>query len=374
MNPTTRRPLRWLVLASHVSADGSGGGMIRYTVECIRALNRRHDVQVSVLADPRAREFFTDLLGGPDSVHTTPPGPVPLVSGYERYALGRALRGHDVVHGTKHLLPHRFLTRALRTVLTVHDMLPMDRPRDFGSLKRTLIRHPYLQSARAADHLVCVSAATRQRLLSYVPEAADRATVVPLAAGGQLTDATPSPIAELDGRPFALVVGDDSPRKNLGLVLEAIQVVRRRLPDAVLAVAGPPNWGVSADGDLMRRLVDSGAVVPLGFVTDDQLSWSYQQARVVCCPSLLEGFGLPALEALRLGAPLLTSDDPALVEVSGASVPHLSSWDAAAWVEPLTRALAATRRTADCLGANPLLTRDWDDVAAETVAVVHGRR
>jgi glycosyltransferase involved in cell wall biosynthesis len=372
---------RWLTMATHVSADGTGGGMIRYVVELVRAMACRDDVELSVLAHPRSREFFADLLGDAGRVHLVPDLPVALVSGVERYAMARLVRGYDVVHGTKHLVPARLPSwrsrrGRSRLLLTVHDMLPLDRPRDFGAVKRSLIREPYLASIRAADAVACVSAATRDRLLSYVPSAADRAAVVPLAADGGLLRIPARPVRRLAGVPFALVVGDDSPRKNLGLLLEAIEAVRTRLPDAVLAVAGPPNWGVTADGELMRRLVDDGVVVQLGFVADDELRWCYANARVVCCPSLLEGFGLPALEALQLGAPLLTSDDPALSEVTGPGVPHLSSWDPRAWVEPLVARLAgdgdpvAASRSGGADGAgNPLLARTWDDVAADTLAV-----
>ena len=369
MGTGSARPVRWLTLATHVSADGRGGGMIRYTVEFIQALRRRDDVDLTVLAHPRAADFFADLLGGRDRVRLAPAASVPVVSAVERYGLGRLVRRFDVVHGTKHLLPLRQPGHRARLVLTAHDMLPLDRPKDFGVSKRWFIREPYLGSIRSADRVVCVSGATRDRLVSYVPSARTRTSVVPLAADGGLLRSASAPVPGLAGRSFALVVGDDSPRKNLGLLLDAMAMVAERLPGAVLAVAGPPNWGVSADADLMRRLVEAGVVLQLGFVSDEQLRWCYENAGVVCCPSALEGFGLPALEAHQLGAPLVTSDDPALVEVSGPDVLHLSSWDARAWVEPLVLRLGEPRRPAAVRPGVPL-GRTWDDVVTETKEAV----
>ena len=126
-------------------------------------------------------------------------------------------------------------------MLTVHDMILLDRSSDFGLAKRTLLQRPYRASLREADVPVCVSAATRARLGAWEPAAARRAVVTPLASSPTLLGAVATPVPELAaavaaGRPFALVVGDPSARKNVPLVVAAwAQVVRER-PDAVLAL------------------------------------------------------------------------------------------------------------------------------------------
>ncbi len=108
------------------------------------------------------------LVGDRDRVLVLPPLPGPAVPAYERSALGLRLRGrYDVVQGVKHLLP-RGLGRT-HGVLTVHDMLLVDRPQDFGTAKRTLLQLPYGGSIRGADTLVCVSEATRARLTAFDP-------------------------------------------------------------------------------------------------------------------------------------------------------------------------------------------------------------
>lgn len=361
------RPLSWLLLATHVPATGHLGGIVRYTVELARELAAHPDVQLSVLTTPATRPLFAEMLGRADRVHALPSLPTSARSLMERTGLlvPAFRRPFDVVHGTKHLVP-----RAGRghRVLTVHDLLPMDRPQDYGAIKRMALVRPYRASLRDADVLLCVSAATRARLLSELPGARDRAAVVPLAMSQELAGARPVGVPALVGRRFALVVGDPSPRKNLGLVIDAWEDVLRHDPDAVLAVVGPAGWGVDDRGARWDRLVASGSVVPLQQVHDGVLRWCYEHARVVACPSLGEGFGLPAVEALHFGAPLITSRDPALVEASGADVPHLAADDRSSWVDALVEALGRPRREVDTPPG-----RSWAHVADESVRAVRER-
>lgn len=358
----TPGPLRWLLMATHVPAGGAGGGMVRYTVEVAAALHRRDDVSLSVAASADAVPYFTDLLGDPARVHAVPTLPTVARSVLERHTRLVERGGpHDVVHGTKHLLPRA--TSALR-LLTVHDMVMVDRPQDFGLLKRRLLTGPYLASVRGAHVLVCVSAATRARLLEEVPGVGGRARVVPLAVSSDLLRARPRAVPALAGRRFAVVVGDASLRKNLGLLVDCWDEVRARVPDAVLAVAGPPSWAASDHGEAFERLAAAGAVLPLGRVPDEELRWCYEHAAVALCPSLLEGFGLPAVEALAFGAPLVTSTDPALVEASGDAALHLPPDDPRAWVVAVSAALERGRPASP----PPRPVRTWDEVAAGTVA------
>lgn len=356
------RPTTWLMFATHVPPDGAGGGMARYVVELARALAGRPDVDLSVLAAAGTRDFFVDLLGDARKVAVAPALPTAARSLLEREGLGLPVlrQRFDVVHGTKHLLPRHGGGRQL---LTVHDMLALDMPHDFNRLKRILLQRPYLASVRQADALLCVSGATRERLCAHVPEARDRARVVPLATSSKLLTVEPRPVPSLTGREFALVVGDSSPRKNLELVVDVWPEVVAQRP-AVLAVVGPPSWGPTSLGQQHGRLVEQGHLDALGYVDDATLRWCYENATVVLCPSRAEGFGLPAVEALAFDAPLITSDDPALCEVSGDAALHVPATDRDAW----TRAVVAAFATGRTGGGRAGPPRSWSDVADETVA------
>ncbi len=357
------RPLNWTVIATHVPPGGSLGGVVRYTTEFIRALARRDDVAVSVLTTRAAAETMLELVGEGGRVRPIFGAPVPLLSIAERHApLPDLRRWPDVVHGVKHLVPSH--TKALK-VLTVHDMLLLDRPADFGLAKRILLPAAYRASIEDADLLLCVSDATRQRLKAHAAEAARRTAVVHLATSSSLRNAVAQPIATLAERPFALVVGDSSPRKNLRTVMTAWVSVRAQLPDAVLAVAGPPNWARTEIGATYDGLVSSGAVVPLGYVTDNELRWAYEHANVVLCPSLAEGFGLSAAEALDHGAPVIISADPAQIEIcAGRAKAVLPPLDVAQWTNAMIDTLNRSSRTF------PPRPRTWAQVVEDSVIAV----
>ena len=189
-------------------------------------------------------------------------------------------------------------------VLTVHDMVLQDMPHDFGLAKRLLLRAPYAGSIRDADVLVCVSEATRARLVVRAPSVDTRISVVPLAVSGDLLQAAPRPVRTLVDKAFALVVGDSSPRKNLAMLVGIWDQVCARVPGAVLAIAGPPSWAGSSHGESFERLVQTGDVVPLGHVPDNELRWCYENAVIALCPSLLEGFGLPADRSAGVRCPI----------------------------------------------------------------------
>jgi len=359
------RPLRWLLMAGHVPGSTRGGGIVRYTVELARALHRRPDVELHLLVDPAAAEGLTELVGSPDRLLVLPPVPGPAVPAYERTALGLRVRGrYHVVQGVKHLLPRGL--GPTHGVLTVHDMLLMDRPQDFGTAKRTLLQLPYAGSIRGADTLVCVSEATRTRLTAFDPRTAARSTAVPLATSPALLTSPPVPVPGLGGRPFGLVVGDTQPRKNLPTIITAWRRVVTQRPDAVLVQVGPPPWGEESYGPDFEPLVAAGRLQQLQGIDDGTLRWLYENAAVVLAPSLAEGFGLPAAEALDLGTPLITSTDAALVEVSGDRALHLPAEDVAAWAAAVLDRLGLPRPA----GTAPTSRRTWDDVAEGTVDAV----
>ncbi len=365
--------LRWLMLASHVPASGTGGGMIRYSVEIARALQARPDVELSVVAGPDAVGFFVEQMGLPERcVHRLALRFTMGQAVAERLALPGTvdLNRYDVVHGTKHLLP-RSVGHGTTAVLTVHDMLMLDRRYDFGVMKRRLLPRPYLASIDQADVLACASHATSKRLEAYAPTVGSRVTVVPLAMSPALLDAPSVPVAALARRPFVLVVGDPSPRKNLRHVTSLWSQVTREVPDAVLALVGPPGWGKESVDTHLHGLVADGSVRQLGHLPDGQLRWAYEHAAVTLCPSLLEGFGLPALEAVAFHSPLIISEDPAMAEASGGRGLTIPLHDQAGWVRAIVATLGVGRRPAP---ADAPPARRWSSVAEETVMAVHAAR
>ena len=346
----------------YATALGSGGGMERYTSEMLQALGRRDDVELVVAVPTGDRGASVRLA--PDVVvdEIVVGGPGPIGRGLrERYTLGRAFaaRAVDVVHGTKHFLPRI----ACPTVLTVQDVMVITWPDQYRRRTKYLLPRQYLRAMREATVIVTPSDATRDRMGGIDPTLAEKSVTVPNGVACTLLDAVPDPLPGLEGRDFALVVGDPSPRKNLAMLLDIWDDVSRET-GLVLVAVGPEGWRSRTTRARLDALRDSGKVVWAGRVPDEQLRWCYDQAHMVLIPSREEGFGLPVVEALALGAPVIASTDPALVEV-GAGLPrHVAADDAAGWARAIVD-VAGRPRGARPPGSVPFPT--WDECAAGTV-------
>jgi glycosyltransferase involved in cell wall biosynthesis len=175
----------------------------------------------------------------------------------------------------------------------------------------------------------------------------------------------------LDGAPFALVVGDRSPRKNVGFVVDLWPDVLALRPDARLVLVGPPGWGTNQELPGLSALIARGSVVEAGLVSDATLRWAYENAAVTLCPSRLEGFGLPVVEALGFGCPVVHSTDAAQVEAAQGHGIAMSLDDRRGWIDAIVRRLDTGSGTRPVM-ASP--QRSWGDAGAELVAAVRAAR
>jgi glycosyltransferase involved in cell wall biosynthesis len=340
MTPPRPSPLRVAVLADTVVGHA---GMGRYAREVLRGLARRRDVELIPVV-PRDNVSAVDALDLGDQAvdRIEVPGRTRVEHGlWERYRLGARLNRYavDVVHGLKHLVPK---TR-LPTVLTVHDLVLLTWPQQADLAKRLLLPRQYRASLRSAQVLVAVSEATRQRLIAYDASFEAKTVTDPLGFSPELLAVDPVPVPELVDQRFALVVGDLSPRKNLGFLADLWPEIDAAAGGLRLAVVGPD--GVRS-GPTRRRvddLVDRGLAVRPGRVSEGALRWCYEHARVVLLPTLEEGFGLPVLEAAVLGAPVVANPDPALVETGRGWPTFVDVSDRGGWIRAVVDASTTDR-------------------------------
>ncbi len=287
----------------------------------------------------------------------------------------RALRA-DVFHSPNWMIPYAaFPRRGRRTacVVTIHDLIPVLFPHftprawktRLGPLFRALIR----QTVRRADAIIVPSQATRGdvvRTFRLTDERAARVAVIPEAADVRFCPAAQPP----DGHSI-LFVGRRDPYKNLPLLIEAFARLRADIPDARLRVIGPPDPRYPEATALAAALGVASAVEWVGHTDFEQLVAAYQTAAVFAMPSRYEGFGLPALEAMACGAPVVCSEAASLPEVVGDAAVRVPPDDVAALASALARVLKQPELAADLRARGLARARQfsWRRAAEATLAI-----
>jgi glycosyltransferase involved in cell wall biosynthesis len=259
------------------------------------------------------------------------PIPTMAVEALARLGFGadRLIGGCDVLHVTDYawLRPSR-----APLVATVHDVLFAELPLCYTPAMRRGLAHVTRRFVRHAARIVVPSVRSKVSLVERFGADPGRVDVVPLAP-------RPLPSAEpavLD-RPFALAVGTLEPRKNLLRVLAAHRLARGRGLDAALVVVGARGW---LDDDTVVALAAAGDDVRFeGDVDDARLAALYAGARALVYPSLGEGFGLPVIEAMAAGLPVVTSAGTACADVAGEAALLVDPYDVDAIATSLSRAI-----------------------------------
>mgnify|MGYP006271995005 CR=1 FL=1 len=264
---------------------------------------------------------------------------------------GHDLRQFDVVHSTYARIPRVVRRRARRCIMTVHDLIPLKVPPRVMPRHLVGINTRIMRSIQPSDWVVCVSEHTRRDFLAYIKHPVDRTVVIPNGVDHRLfhpvTDAGDLGVMRarfgLGDRPFVLTLSSLAPHKNLAMLAAIWPEVRRRCPDGILVVAG----GAAAQRDEVERLFrarDDAGVRVTGFVPDEGFRSLASACQAFLFPSLYEGFGLPILEAMACGAPVICSDAAAIPEVVGDTAAMVDPHDTAAWTARVADALTAPVR------------------------------
>jgi glycosyltransferase involved in cell wall biosynthesis len=291
-----------------------------------------------------------------------------LAAAWER-DLGPAPRGGDVIHAPTLLVPPR---RSIPLVVTIHDAVPWTHPETLTARGARWHRRMGHRAARTADAIIVPTHAVATELTKHLPVESQ----VHVIYEGVSDDLRIPPDADdraaaLRLPPAYLVsLATLEPRKDLDVALRALATLAS--PELPLLVAGQPGWG---GVDLTSRAAAlgliEGQVRELGRLSDADIAVVLSRAVALLVPSRSEGFGLPLLEAMSLGVPVIASDAPALVEVAGGAAVHHPVGDAGALAEALRAivddgALAASLREA---GKRRATAFDWKTSARQTWAL-----
>jgi glycosyltransferase involved in cell wall biosynthesis len=301
----------------------STGGVGRYTLELARALASEYpDDEYWLLSDQPFQ-----APNGPPNLHAGGRPRNPAERKWWIWGLDREMRRHGVelFHGTDYSVPYAPLRPS---VMTLHDLSPWLDPTWQPDASRVRRRTPRLLRMGLATMVITPTEAVRRAAIERFSLAPDRVVAVPLAANDLFRPT--SPVVKPGEYPYFLFVGTREPRKNIARLLEAWREVRKALAvDLVLAGRARADF---------PALPEEPGLRVLGEVPDSDLPGLYSGALACVYPSLYEGFGLPVLEAMQCGALVITSRDPAILEVGGDAAIHVDTENMAALVEVMRAA------------------------------------
>src|SRR5438270_10075493 len=260
-------------------------------------------------------------------------------------------------------------------VITIHDLIPFLFPIYFWP-KQKMVQTGYRAAAKRATHIIADSHCTATDVQKILGAASEKISTVHLAADRDIFHpcATADEEARLQkkfgiGKPFTVVASAGNWRtKNLESALQALEIARRESAAAFQVVMyGPTNKAEICAGDLAGKL----NLHNLGFVDAKELAALFRHAHAFVMPSLYEGFGLPLVEAMSCGCPVITSDRGSLPEIAAAGAQCFDPFD----IKGMANALCALLRNPEELQqkrSNALRRAadfSWDKAARETISV-----
>ncbi len=362
------------VAIDYTSALAQGGGIGRYTRELVRALaagDVRTDYRLFVAG--RRVDALPDTPGVNFTWAAARLDPAWFARLWHRLRVPLRIERWtgpvDVFHAPDFTLPP--VEPDTRTLLTVHDLSFVRAPDAAAPRLRAYLNRVVPRSVRRADHILVDSDATRRDLIDLYGTPSEKVSVVysgvdarfgPVEQAGAIR-AVRAKYGIGDG-PFILSVGTVQPRKNYARLAEAFY--RLDQPDLSLVIAGGKGW---LEDDLYTR-IDAlglgGRVRFIGFADDDDLPALYSAARVFAFPSLYEGFGLPPLEAMACGTPVVASNVSSVPEVVGEAGLLVDPLDVDALAGALARALDDETLRADLIekGREQAGAFTWDQTAS----------
>ena len=271
----------------------------------------------------------------------------------------------DVFHATNFIAPP---SRKVPVVVTVHDINFVHHPEAVTPDVRRMARLlPGILSRAAA--IITVSAFTRDELVAWLPDVGHKIAVI---HNGSHTRVTPAAVPDGPAAPpYALMLGTLEPRKNLPLALDALRVLRQRGVDLRLVLAGGRSSLLDVPAMLRKRGLGEPEVTRTGYIDDARVSALLAGARVLVFPSLYEGFGMPLLEAMEAGVPVVGVRAGATSETVGDAGLLVEPGDVEGFADAMESAAFDEEVRARVIPAGKAQASKftWERAARETVAL-----
>jgi len=283
--------------------------------------------------------------------------------------------GVDLFHATDHLLPY---FRRIKSVFTLHDLIFLFHPETHKPLNRWFLTLMMPRFLRAADAVIAVSECTKRDAIRFYRIPEEKISVIYEGVNPRFRPADPETIAAVRARynlpeHFILYVGTIEPRKNLTALLEAFHHLLAT-HDLRLVIVGKKGWLYEGFFRRLRELGLGDRVIFTGYVPDEDLPAIYSAADLFVFPSLYEGFGLPVLEAMACGTPVICSNTSSLPEVAGDAAFLVDPTDVCSLAGAMEQALTDEHLRSELMAKGLERARwfTWEKAAAKTLEVYRG--
>lgn len=281
----------------------------------------------------------------------------------------------DLVHDPYGIGPLSF-KMPFKKVITIHDLTPILFSNTFNST--TVLLHKLLlpRTLRTADKIITDSNSTKKDLINYFKIPEGKIRVILLAADEKFKPLNNKEIREAKQKyslnfPFILYVGTLEPRKNIPSLIKAFYKLKKKNLQYKLVIAGKKGWKYKEIFETIDKLNLQNDVVFTGYVSDEGLPALYNAADLFVYPSIYEGFGLPPLEAMACGTPVITSNTSSLPEVVGDAGIMVDPYDVDGLADAMHEVLADGGLRANMIkkGLERAKMFSWEQCAKETLEV-----
>jgi len=352
-------------------------GLGRYAASLAQALLPLEPGLTAFVNDPRESRLRPPLSDLPTRTANLPRKRWRLRAAASYFGgppMDHAFEGVRLFHATEHLLPR--LTRA-RSVFTLHDVAYLLFPQYHLLQNRLYLTLMMPRFLARADCVIAVSEATRRDALRFYRLNPEKVVVIPEGVESRFRpEPDPARLAAVRQRyalpeRFILCVGTIEPRKNLPTLLEAYAALRPHHSRLGLVIAGGKGWLYQSFFERLQSLGLETRVTLTGYVPDDDLPALINCAEVFAFPSVFEGFGLPPLEAMACGVPVVCSNASSLPEVVSDAGFLVAPDDVPGWTETLNRLLTEPALRADLRTRGLARARQftWGAAAHQTLEV-----
>lgn len=352
-----------------IDARESGTSTSRYIDKLIEHLHRLRPAEtIIVLTKPHRQAFFA----------TTAPSFTTVESIYPEFGFGEQLGLLRQLNGLKADLVHFGMVQQPilyrgKVITTIHDLTtlrfsnPEKNPLLYAA-KQLVYKQVVRRTAHKSQAVITPSQFVKDDLVQFSHIAPTKVTVT-YEAADRIAE-PPAPLPDLQKKQFIMYLGRPTPHKNLPRLIEAFGLLRAQHPELLLVLAGKKD----ANYQRIAAATPPHLRTPLrftGFVSEGQLRWLYEHCAAYVFPSLSEGFGLPPLEAMQHGAPVLSSSATCLPEINGDGAHYFDPLDVTAMADAINEVLtdATLRQQLIARGTKRVQEFSWTRMAEQTLAL-----